>query len=190
MRPLLHSALLPVLLAVALHLRTLRFGYTFDDRAAVRDNADVTDLSRPWSALLASDFWGQPSANAMSNKSYRPLTIGVYRAVRALFGGDFPASHLSPAPFHALNVLLHAGAPRGAGCAALRYVVSAGPSRSSVSRAARSRHRAGARPGAPPGGAGGAPGRVVVRICHWSAISLPISSLLCFPSFLLTHRST
>jgi hypothetical protein len=117
-----HGAALPALLAVLLFLRALPGGYTFDDRAAVRDNPDVVVPGRPYAHLLAADFWGAPARSALSNKSYRPLTTSVFRAVRAATwapppgmasGGAAPTpdgSHPHPPalPFHALNVALHA----------------------------------------------------------------------------------
>jgi hypothetical protein len=56
----------------------------------------------------------------------RPFTIAVYRAVRAL--ATTPGAKLPAAPFHALNVVLHAGAPPPAALrrAALALTRSAG----------------------------------------------------------------
>jgi len=98
-----HPAL-PALLAVVLHLRTLRSGFTFDDRAAVRDNLDVFGQDR-WSALLTHDFWGSPVRSELSHKSWRPLCVGLWRFVR--LHTQPPAAHPAQ-PFHALNVVLHA----------------------------------------------------------------------------------
>ena len=72
----------------------------------MRDNPDVVESGRSWRHLLAADFWGTPATNVMSNKSWRPLTIAFYRAVRvASTSGGVP---LSPRPYHAANVVLHA----------------------------------------------------------------------------------
>jgi tetratricopeptide (TPR) repeat protein len=76
------------------------------DRAAVRDNPDVVDASRPLRHLLVADFWGTPATNLMSNKSWRPLTIAFYRLVRR--ASAVPGTPLSPRPYHAANVALHA----------------------------------------------------------------------------------
>jgi hypothetical protein len=43
----------------------------------------------------------------------RPVTIATFRAVRALSTARGAA--VSAAPFHALNVALHAGAPHASG---------------------------------------------------------------------------
>jgi hypothetical protein len=151
------GAALPAAVAALFFLRSLRAGFTFDDRVAVQENQDVIDPKRPWSALLKDDFWGSPARLDTSNKSFRcaalaplaplrcaacelaragaaararahvaagcaaaranaltlsalrrPFTIAVYRLVRVLFA--VPGTPLSPRPFHALNVVLHAGA--------------------------------------------------------------------------------
>ena len=105
-------AAVPVLLALALHARSLRSGFSFDDRAAVKDNPDVADAARPLRFLLQDDFWGAPVAGELSHKSWRPATVGAWRAIRAaeLYAappGAPPA--MGARAFHALNVVLHAG---------------------------------------------------------------------------------
>ena len=65
------GAALPAAVAAAIFLRTLRAGFTFDDRAAVQENLDVIDPARPWQRLLRADFWGAPVHLTTSNKSYR-----------------------------------------------------------------------------------------------------------------------
>jgi len=72
----------------------------------VRDNPDVVDASRSLWLLLVADFWGTPATNLMSNKSWRPLTIGFYRAVRRATAEE--GRSLSPRPYHGANVALHA----------------------------------------------------------------------------------
>jgi hypothetical protein len=79
--------------------------------------------------------------------------------VRTLFAA--PGAPLSPAPFHGLNVLLHAGTHAPV-CPARRLWQTcrvAPPDTRPLSR----RHGAGARRGAPLRGAGGARGRGAVR---------------------------
>ena len=131
------GAALPAAVAAAIFLRTLRAGFTFDDRAAVQENLDVIDPFRSWQRLLRADFWGAPVHLTTSNKSYRcgrarachakqlarpaapharrteacghrPLTIAVFRLVRA--ASTPRGAAVRAAPFHALNVALHAGA--------------------------------------------------------------------------------
>lgn len=65
------GAALPALLAAAVFVRTLRAGFTFDDRVAVQENLDVIDAARPWTRMLRHDFWGAPVHFTTSNKSYR-----------------------------------------------------------------------------------------------------------------------
>ena len=65
------GAALPAAVAAAIFLRTLRAGFTFDDRAAVQENLDVIDPARAWQRLLRADFWGAPVHLTTSNKSYR-----------------------------------------------------------------------------------------------------------------------
>jgi hypothetical protein len=101
-----HAAL-PALLPAALFACTLSFGYTFDDRAAVRDQPDVSNPASPYWALWTHDFWGAPVASALSNKSWRPLTTSAFRFVRVLAAPP-PGAPLPARPFHALNVALHA----------------------------------------------------------------------------------
>lgn len=99
------GAVLPCSAALALFSRCVSQDYTFDDRAAVRDNPDVSDASRSLSHLLVGDFWGTPARSSLSNKSWRPLTTGVYRLVRVLTTPS--GAQPQPAPYHALNLLLH-----------------------------------------------------------------------------------
>ena len=131
------GAALPAAVAAAIFLRTLRAGFTFDDRAAVQENLDVIDPARAWQRLLRADFWGAPVHLTTSNKSYRcvarvqpsakersrlatpharraeacrrrPLTTAMFRLVRA--ASTPRGAAVRAAPFHALNVALHAGA--------------------------------------------------------------------------------
>lgn len=66
-----HGSWLPVLLSVVLYARSLRGGFTFDDKAAVQSNRDVVDAGSPWLRILRSDFWGTLAHIETSNKSYR-----------------------------------------------------------------------------------------------------------------------
>jgi len=117
-----HGWWLPALFSVLLYTRALYGGFTFDDKAAVQGNRDVTDANSPWSRILQSDFWGTLAHMQTSNKSYRcaggghrvnvrakracrPLTIAMFRSVRVLAG----TTPLTAAPFHVVNVALHAG---------------------------------------------------------------------------------
>jgi hypothetical protein len=65
----------------------------------------------PWFALTRALRW-----------QCRPFTIALYRVVRVL--STPPGGKLSAAPFHALNVALHAGACLGRCVAAAQALVS------------------------------------------------------------------
>jgi hypothetical protein len=94
-----------VLAAACVYLPSLTGGFTFDDRAAVLTNANVTNPRRPWARLLRDDFWGSSALLSTSNKSWRPLTVAAFRAVRVLAqpgGGNPPAW-----PYRLLNLLLN-----------------------------------------------------------------------------------
>jgi hypothetical protein len=102
------GARVPVVVACLIYSASLVGQFTFDDRAAVQGNSDVTNPEKPWAALWRNDFWGSPAHLSTSNKSYRPLTIALFRAVRAL---TTPAGRaVQPWPYRLLNVGLHAGA--------------------------------------------------------------------------------
>ena len=103
-----HGAWLPCALAVLVFAQSLGGEFTFDDRAAVQGNSDVTNPAKPWAALFRDDFWGSPAHLSTSNKSYRPLTIALFRAVRALT--VLPGGVVRPWPYRLLNMGLHAGA--------------------------------------------------------------------------------
>ena len=106
-RPWWAGAWLAVLAAACVYLPSLTGGFTFDDRAAVVGNSDVFNPAKPWAALWRNDFWGSPAHLSTSNKSYRPLTIALFRAVRAL---TTPANGpIRSWPYRLLNLGLHAG---------------------------------------------------------------------------------
>ena len=85
------------LLAIGLHLRTLAFGFVFDDEDLIVRNFF---LPQPWSALhaFAHDFW---YGSVAYGGYYRPLVTATLAVNGRLFAW-------SPAGFHLLNVLLHA----------------------------------------------------------------------------------
>jgi tetratricopeptide (TPR) repeat protein len=99
------ACLLCTVLGAVLYLGALDAEFAIDDKKAVLANADVTGTDAPadgWLArLLANDFWGTPMSSTMSHKSYRPLTVLAFRLDHAVAG-------LSPAYFHAVNVLVYA----------------------------------------------------------------------------------
>jgi len=98
------ACLLCTVLGAVLYLGALDAEFAIDDKKAILANADVTGTDAPdagWLArLLANDFWGTPMSSTMSHKSYRPLTVLAFRLDHAVAG-------LSPAYFHAINVLVY-----------------------------------------------------------------------------------
>src|SRR6266446_6406077 len=96
-RPRFLPYLIVALVAVAVHLQTVRFPFVFDDEWLVAGNAF---LREPWSVLasFAHHFWhGTPFANAY----YRPIVTATFALNGRLFGWG-------PAGFHLVNLLLHA----------------------------------------------------------------------------------
>lgn len=91
-----------VVFALGLHWGSLGHQLVFDDAFAIIRNKDVLGTSS-WSELLAHDFWGQRMISATSHKSYRPLTVGIWRLLHRLQGGDTPNARW----FHVLNLVAH-----------------------------------------------------------------------------------
>lgn len=187
----------PVLVACLLFAQSLSGDFTFDDRAAVKENRDVVQPGAPWRQLLGDDFWGGRVDLELSNKSYRraasyaafkivqqngatqpphnsrPVTVALFRLLRELVK---PEGGVPPAwPYRLANLVLHAGERAR---------------RASVPRTAVltlcacclcSRHSAGACSGPSPGPAGGPSQGGVVRGGRWYArLLLPC----CLPSTL------
>ncbi|KAL6763874.1 hypothetical protein V8C86DRAFT_3022551 [Haematococcus lacustris] len=79
MRPEACGAAASAALALLTYLNALPAGFVFDDGFAIVRNGDVTRATQPLSALFLHDFWGQDIRSATSHKSYRPLTVLVFR---------------------------------------------------------------------------------------------------------------
>lgn len=74
--------------------------FVFDDTPAIVKNNDViSDV--PITVLFSHDFWGTPANSSISHKSYRPLTVLMFRFIRNFSG------QLDPFPFHVVNIALH-----------------------------------------------------------------------------------
>ena len=69
---------LPVVLAVAVYWNSLDGDFVHDDIPAIVTNPDVVG-TRSWVQAFKNDFWGSPMASSESHKSYRPLTILLFR---------------------------------------------------------------------------------------------------------------
>ena len=83
------AALLP-------YVNTLRADFTFDDGGLILENPHVAPQAS-WTDSLVRPYWHDHSRAGL----YRPVAAFTYRLQRE-FGDD-------PAPFHLLNLLLHAG---------------------------------------------------------------------------------
>eukprot|EP00755_Sulcionema_specki_P023980 Sspe_Gene.14590::Locus_5049_Transcript_2_2_Confidence_0.833_Length_1807::g.14590::m.14590 len=104
--------------AVAAYVTAFPGGFVFDDVVAVVGNQDVTGTT-PISSLLTNDYWGTPVSSPQSHKSYRPLTVLLFRSTHAVCG-------LSPSCFIAVNVILHLTATM------LVYTIAQGVTRGAV----------------------------------------------------------
>src|SRR5690606_3380554 len=88
------------LIAILAYLPAFTAGFTFDDIPIIEDNALVRSADK-LGEIWRSHYWaGKLDANDVS--LYRPLTLSSYNIQYALTGDK-------PGPFHALNILLHAG---------------------------------------------------------------------------------
>ena len=96
--------LLPALIvafALALHARTIGFGFSYldDDQLVIDDQSFLTKASSPFRAFARAYFPGAAGDHAY----YRPLVTASYALDAALAGAD-------PAAYHRTNVLIHATA--------------------------------------------------------------------------------
>jgi tetratricopeptide (TPR) repeat protein len=85
------------LAAILPYLNTLTADFTYDDGGLIVENPQVAP-GTPWHVALTTPYWPARDQTGL----YRPVTAFTYRVQRSLWGVD-------PLPFHALNVLLHAG---------------------------------------------------------------------------------
>ncbi|XP_059935780.1 protein O-mannosyl-transferase TMTC4 isoform X1 [Mesoplodon densirostris] len=76
--------------------------FVFDDSEAIVNNKDLR-AETPLGDLWHHDFWGNRLSSNTSHKSYRPLTVLIFRMNCYLSGGFHPVS------FHVVNILLHGG---------------------------------------------------------------------------------
>ena len=86
------------LLAALVYLNTIPASFTLDDLEIVERNP-LTESIGQLGRIFATDYWA--AYEYADHGLYRPLTIATYALQRTLHGA-------SPAPFHAVNVLLHA----------------------------------------------------------------------------------
>lgn len=74
--------------------------FVFDDSVAIQQNGDVTTDS-PIRQIFEHDFWGYNITDRTSHKSYRPLTIAMFRAEYQILG------ELNPIFMKSINLALH-----------------------------------------------------------------------------------
>lgn len=99
---------LPAIVAVLCYLNTLGGTFTYDDKAIVRDNPRIRQLSDARGIWL-SDWWDTPGADRGEGRDrlYRPLTLLTFAIDYQL---QTPGADGAPTPFvfHLSNTLLHA----------------------------------------------------------------------------------
>lgn len=89
------------LLSVALYWNSLHGEFAYDDHHAVLANLDILSSHLNIFSLIRNDFWGTTLCSPSSHKSWRPLTVLLFRVIYQQFGD-------SSFPFHATAVGLHA----------------------------------------------------------------------------------
>ncbi|XP_032467481.1 protein O-mannosyl-transferase TMTC4 isoform X3 [Phocoena sinus] len=100
--PPLWAKLLVGFVSLVCFARSYDGDFVFDDSEAVVNNKDLR-AETPLGDLWHHDFWGNQLSSNTSHKSYRPLTVLVFRMNCYLSGGFHPLS------FHVVNILLHSG---------------------------------------------------------------------------------
>ncbi len=72
--------LAPVLLAMLVYMNSMTGDFVHDDIPAIVNNPDVNGANPAGVlGLFSNDFWGEPMTSPRSHKSYRPLTILLFR---------------------------------------------------------------------------------------------------------------
>ena len=90
-----------ILCAILSNGPSLRAGFLFDDTEAILSNSDVTGTS-DISDVFRHDFWGGDILSKTSHKSYRPITVLLFR-LDSYWSGE----ELNPAVFHVHNLLVY-----------------------------------------------------------------------------------
>ena len=76
----------PVLMAFMAYMNTLSGDFVHDDIPAIVNNPDVNGANPQVHSIFSHDFWGESMASIRSHKSYRPLTILVFRYILTCTG--------------------------------------------------------------------------------------------------------
>ena len=72
------NTLLPSFFGCVIYLNSLCGDMVHDDVPAILKNPDVNGKN-PWHNAFSNDFWGNPMTDITSHKSYRPITILLFR---------------------------------------------------------------------------------------------------------------
>lgn len=88
-----------ILCLLSLHPGAInRSEFVFDDRVAVVQNADVTNITRPIfetiDRIRQHDFWGSNILSAASHKSYRPLITLMFNIEYRMYRSDLVAVYM------------------------------------------------------------------------------------------------
>ena len=67
-----------VLISILAYINSSTGDFVHDDIPAIVNNPDVNGKNHIFQ-VLSNDFWGEPMASIRSHKSYRPLTILLFR---------------------------------------------------------------------------------------------------------------
>ena len=67
-----------VVLSILAYMNSSTGHFVHDDIPAIVNNPDVNGKN-PLVQVFSNDFWGEPMASMHSHKSYRPLTILLFR---------------------------------------------------------------------------------------------------------------
>ena len=76
-RSMIHT-LLPSWVGCVIYLNSMHGDMVHDDIPAIFKNSDVNGKN-PWHKSFFNDFWGNAMSDITSHKSYRPITILLFR---------------------------------------------------------------------------------------------------------------
>jgi hypothetical protein len=100
LEPIQLACFLVASIAAVCYVTTLAGEFVFDDISSIQNNNDIMGDSVTFKDIFTHDFWGAPMADPRSNKSYRPVTILVFRTIFNLVG-------FASWGFHFCDVLCH-----------------------------------------------------------------------------------
>lgn len=89
-----------MLICIFCYGHSLKGNFVFDDTEAIIKNKDL-NTNTPFESILTNDFWGTNIKSNASHKSYRPVTVFIYKCLLKIVGSK------DPYWFHFLNILLY-----------------------------------------------------------------------------------